>query len=65
MKKYLMVIEGPRPDSRRILSAKLWTRTEVERNMREAIGFHVDGLREEVEPVPEPHTYSAYFELPV
>ena len=28
------------------------TRDEVEANMREAIEFHLDGLREEGEPVP-------------
>jgi len=31
--------------------------------MREAITFHVDGLREEGQPVPEPGSYSAYIEL--
>jgi catechol 2,3-dioxygenase-like lactoylglutathione lyase family enzyme len=40
------------------------TLIEVERNMRETIGFHLDGLREQGKPVPEPHTYSAYIELP-
>jgi len=37
---------------------------EVEKNMREAISFHLDGLREDGEPVPEPRTYSTYVELP-
>jgi len=40
------------------------TRAEVEKNMREAISFHLDGLREDGEPVPEPRTYSTYVELP-
>jgi predicted RNase H-like HicB family nuclease len=40
------------------------TRTEVEKNMREAIAFHLEGLREEGELVPEPRSYSAYVELP-
>jgi len=31
--------------------------------MREAITFHVDGLREEGHMVPEPGSYSAYIEL--
>jgi hypothetical protein len=31
--------------------------------MREAIVFHVDGLREEGQAVPEPASYSAYIEL--
>jgi predicted RNase H-like HicB family nuclease len=37
---------------------------EVQKNMREAIAFHLDGLREEGQPVPEPQSYSAYVELP-
>jgi predicted RNase H-like HicB family nuclease len=32
--------------------------------MREAITFHVDGLREEGQAIPEPGSYSAYVELP-
>ena len=40
------------------------TREDVEQNMREAIAFHLDGLREEGQAVPEPHAYSAYVELP-
>jgi len=39
------------------------TRAEVESNMREAIEFHLDGLREEGYPVPEPHSYSALIEV--
>lgn len=30
------------------------TREEVEANMREAVRFHLDGLREEGLPIPEP-----------
>jgi predicted RNase H-like HicB family nuclease len=32
------------------------TRQEVERNMQEAIELHLEGLREEGYPVPEPST---------
>ncbi len=32
------------------------TREEVERNMQEAIELHLEGLREEGCPVPEPST---------
>jgi predicted RNase H-like HicB family nuclease len=32
--------------------------------MHEAIAFHLDGLREDGQPIPEPQTYSAYVELP-
>ena len=32
------------------------TREETERNMREAIDFHLEGMREAGEPIPEPST---------
>jgi predicted RNase H-like HicB family nuclease len=38
---------------------------EVERNMREAIELHLEGLREKGYPVPEPGTSSAYVEVVV
>jgi predicted RNase H-like HicB family nuclease len=40
------------------------TREETEREMREAISFHLEGLRAEGEPVPEPQAYSTYVEIP-
>ena len=70
MKKYLIVIEPTEtgvsaysPDLPGCVSTGR-THEEVEHNMREAIAFHLDGLREEGQAVPEPHTYSAYLELP-
>ena len=39
------------------------TRLAVETSMKEAIEFHIDGLRAEGMPVPTPETYSAYVEL--
>ena len=39
------------------------TRKEVERNMQEATELHLEGLREEGYPVPEPSTWSAYVEI--
>jgi predicted RNase H-like HicB family nuclease len=36
------------------------TREEVEQNMRDAIEFHLEGLRLEGYRVPEPHSYAAY-----
>jgi predicted RNase H-like HicB family nuclease/predicted RNA binding protein YcfA (HicA-like mRNA interferase family) len=70
MKKYLIVIEPTQtgfsaylPDLPGCVSTG-YTREEVESNMREAIAFHLDGLREEGQTVPEPQTYSAYVELP-
>jgi predicted RNase H-like HicB family nuclease len=70
MKKYLIVIEPTEtgfsaysPDLPGCVSTGR-PHEEVEQNMREAIAFHLDGLREEGQAVPEPQTYSAYVELP-
>lgn len=40
------------------------TRDEVENAMKEAIEFHLDGLRQEGRPVPPPHAYSTYVDVP-
>lgn len=68
MKKYLIVVE-PTETGYSAYSPDLpgcvatgQTRAEVENNMREAIAFHLDGLREEGQPIPEPQTFSAYVE---
>lgn len=70
MKKYLIVIEETTtgysaysPDLLGCISTGR-TREEVERNMREAIEFHLEGMRLEGMAVPNPHTYSAYIEVP-
>jgi predicted RNase H-like HicB family nuclease len=39
------------------------TLEEVKQVMREAIAFHIEGLREEGLPVPEPTTLAEYVEL--
>jgi predicted RNase H-like HicB family nuclease len=39
------------------------TREEVERNIREAITLHLEGMREDGEPIPEPQTWTALVEL--
>jgi predicted RNase H-like HicB family nuclease len=39
------------------------TRGEVEREMQEAIEFHIEGLRLAGEPVPEPRSHAAYCEV--
>jgi len=71
MKRYLIVIEQPdsgysiySPDLSGCVSAGK-TREDTEPNMRTAIEFHVDGLRKEGYPVPEPQAFSSYVELPV
>jgi predicted RNase H-like HicB family nuclease len=38
------------------------TLEEVQRLIREAIAFHIEGLREEGLPVPEPTTLAEYVE---
>jgi predicted RNase H-like HicB family nuclease len=70
MKKYLVIIvqidsgySAYSPDLSGCISTGA-TREEVERNMREAIEFHVDGLQQEGYPVPEPQASSSYIELP-
>jgi len=37
--------------------------SEVKQAMREAIEFHVSGLREQGQPVPEPQSSSSYVEI--
>ena len=39
------------------------TEADVKQKMREAIEVHVAGLREQGEPVPEPHSSSSYVEV--
>jgi predicted RNase H-like HicB family nuclease len=70
MKKFLIIIEETgtgysaySPDVPGCVSTGR-TRQEVEQNMREAIEFHLEGLRLEGLPVPETHTYSTYVEVP-
>ena len=70
MKKYLVVIEETStgysaysPDLEGCVSTGR-TRQEVEKNMQEAIKFHLKGLRLEGLHVPQPHSYCTYVEVP-
>lgn len=70
-KQYLIVIERTHtgysaytPDILGCVSTGN-TREKVEVNMREAIEFHLDGLRKEGYEIPEPRSYAAYAEVPV
>jgi len=70
MKRYLIVIEETQtgysaysPDLPGCISTGR-TREDVEKNMQEAISLHLDGMHEEGQSLPEPHSYSAYVELP-
>jgi predicted RNase H-like HicB family nuclease len=40
------------------------TRDDVEREMSDAIAFHLEGLRAEGMQVPSPHSSSTYVEVP-
>lgn len=40
------------------------TRDEVEREMKDAIAFHLDGLKAQGMPIPRPSTSSSYVEVP-
>ena len=40
------------------------TRSEIETEMKQAIAFHVEGLRAEGMPVPAPSSSSTYVEIP-
>jgi predicted RNase H-like HicB family nuclease len=62
MSQYLIVIEPTgtgfsayAPDLPGCISTGQ-TRQEVENNMQEAIAFHIDGLRQEGLPIPEPRS---------
>ena len=39
------------------------TREETARNIREAIAFHLEGLREDGMPIPEPQTSAEFVEV--
>ena len=39
------------------------TREDVERQMHDALEFHLDGLREDGQPIPEPSTTAAYVDV--
>jgi predicted RNase H-like HicB family nuclease len=41
------------------------SREEVERNIREAIAFHIEGLLIEGEPIPEPTSWTEVVEASV
>jgi len=39
------------------------TRKEAEKNIKEAISFHIEGLKEDGLPVPEPSSFTEYIEV--
>jgi predicted RNase H-like HicB family nuclease len=69
MSRYLIVIEKTdsgysaySPDAAGCVATGR-TRDETEANMRDAIAFHLDGMREEGLPVPQPISVAAYVEV--
>ena len=69
MSRYLIIVEPTEtgfsaysPDVAGCV-ATARTREDVEREMREAIAFHLDGLREEGQPLPRPSASAAYVEV--
>ncbi len=69
MRKYLVVIEKTNsgysaysPDLDGCVATGR-TREEVEQNMRDAVAFHLEGLRLEGYEVPEPNAYSTYVQV--
>jgi len=70
MKKYLVVVEKTgtgysaySPDLDGCVATGK-TRDEVEREMQEAIEFHLAGMTRNGEAIPEPRAYSCYVEVP-
>lgn len=69
MRRYLIVIEETStgfsaysPDVPGCVATGT-SRPEVERNMREAVEFHIQGLRAGGGEVPEPRSSSSYVEV--
>ena len=69
MKKYLVVVEETAtgfsaysPDLPGCIATGA-TRDEIEHEMREAINFHIEGMRLDGQVVPEPHSYPAFCEV--
>jgi len=71
MNRYLIIIEetstgysGYSPDLPGCVATGR-TRPEVEREMHDAIEFHIDGLRGEGLPIPAPASTAEYVEVAV
>ena len=69
MKKYLVIYEKAgenysaySPDIPGCIATGK-TRKEVEKNIREAISFHIEGLKEDRMPIPEPASFTEYVEV--
>ena len=68
--KYLVIIEETKtgysaysPDLPGCIATGS-TKEEVEKNMKDAIAFHLEGMGQEGLEVPKPHSSSTYLEVP-
>ncbi|MFB0552283.1 MAG: type II toxin-antitoxin system HicB family antitoxin [Phycisphaerae bacterium] len=68
--KYLVIIEKTKtgysafsPDLPGCIAAGS-NKKEVEKNMKEAIAFHLEGMGQEGLEVPQPNSFSTYLEVP-
>ncbi|OGO08052.1 MAG: hypothetical protein A2Y92_03385 [Chloroflexi bacterium RBG_13_57_8] len=69
MQKYLVIFEKARhnysaysPDLPGCIATGR-TREETEKNIREAINFHIDGLKKDGITLPEPSSFTEYVEV--
>lgn len=67
--KYLIVIEETKtgfsaysPDINGCIATGA-TKQQVEKNMQQAVVFHLEGLKLENQEIPRSHTYSNYLEI--
>jgi predicted RNase H-like HicB family nuclease len=67
--KYLVILEKTRgnysaysPDVPGCIATGT-TRQEAEKNMREALVFHIKGLKQDGLPLPEPASFTEYIEV--
>ena len=69
MKKYLIIVEktstgySAYPPDLPGCGSTGQTREEIENNIREAIEFHIEGLKREGYEVLEPSSYSSYIDV--
>jgi predicted RNase H-like HicB family nuclease len=68
--KYLVIIEETKngfsafsPDLQGCIATGS-SKEEVEKNMKEAIAFHLEGMDLEGLEVPQPHSFSTYLDVP-
>ncbi len=68
--KYLVIIEKTKtgfsafsPDLPGCVATGA-TKEQAEKNMRDAIAFHLEGMEEEGLKAPQPHSVSTYVEIP-